>query len=195
MTGVEIGLLVGGIICGLLLVAVVLVVFYIKRRNKRAEIKPDDVATMVEYIKTQKEQSDAVARAKTEKKELLKQQLETFKQTKENLKDKLKAQIDAKEWKPLESILKSADKGGVGIYVLHNATKNRYYVGQAKQIIKRIKDHFAVEEIARDFMAGDKIQVKYLTANELDAEYRLDHIEKTGIEIFGADYNKTVGNI
>ena len=49
-----------------------------------------------------------------------------------------------------------------------------------------------------DRLAGDRFQVKFLTTNELDGDYRLDHIEKTGIEIYNSDrtgYNKTTGNV
>jgi len=82
--------------------------------------------------------------------------------------------------------------------VLFNASKNKYYVGQAKQIYKRIRDHFAVEDIARDFLQGDEIRAMFLTANELDADYRLDHIERLGIELFDAEakgYNKKQGSV
>ena len=169
-----------------------------KKDRKLIEIKKDDIKEITEFVKTQKDQIEEEKRIKDLKKADQKQKLEAFKQTKEQLKDKLKSQIDSKEWKPLESVLKSADKGGVGVYIMHNETKNKYYVGQAKQLMKRIRDHFSVEDITRDYLAGDKIQIKMLTANELDADYRLDHIEKTGIEIFNSDksgYNKTGGNV
>ena len=86
----------------------------------------------------------------------------------------------------------------MGIYVLYNETKNKYYVGQAKQLYSRIKKHFDIEPIAMDYYHGDTIKVKILNASELSADYRIDHIEKTGIEIFDAStvgYNKTTGNL
>jgi len=192
------------IIIGILMFALILggVLYYFKQfRNKpkpEIEIRPDDVATMAEYIRNQQQREQATARAKDEKRDLMKQQLDTFKQTKQQLTMRLKSQIDAKTWKPLNEVLKSADKGGVGIYILYNETQNKYYVGQAKQIYKRIRDHFVVEDIARDFMRGDKIHIKVMNANEFEASYRLDHIEKTAIEIFDADksgYNKSTGNV
>jgi hypothetical protein len=81
---------------------------------------------------------------------------------------------------------------------LFNESKNKYYVGQAKALTARIKKHFEIEQIARDFWAGDKISVKIITAAELGEDYRLDHIEKLGIELYDAEkngYNKTVGNL
>jgi len=191
---------------GVIIVAVIVIaVFYVlhherKDRNIRnhAEVETNDIKIMADYIRNNQAKEQAMLVAKQEKRDLMKHQLDTFKQTKEELKDKLKSQLDERQWEPLSSILNNVDKGGVGIYVLYNQDKDKYYVGQAKQIYKRIKDHFFVEDIALDFLAGDKISFKYLTANELDDSYRLDHIEKTGIEIYEAGtkgYNKTAGNI
>jgi len=184
-------------------VIVGLVIWWLKR-NKRGtvspavEVNPENVNEVVEFVRQQQQAAIEEQRLRDLKTAERKAQLETFKQTKEQLQENLKNQIGAKEWRPLESILKSADKGGVGIYILFNETKGKYYVGQAKQIYKRVRDHFAIEDIARDHLAGDKIEVKFLTANEIAADYRLDHIEKTAIEIFNADkagYNKTTGNL
>ena len=192
-----------GIILGLAIIALVAGIFLRRRKNQDqapppAELGHEDIETLASYVRAQKEQAEEEQRIKDLKRAEQKQKLETFKQTKDLLKDKLRSQIDQKEWKPLEQILKNADKGGVGIYIIFNETKNKYYVGQAKQLYKRVRDHFSVEDIARDFMSGDRLAVKFLTANELDSDYRLDHIEKTGIEIFNSDksgYNKTTGNI
>lgn len=198
MKDIEIVILV--IVCLIILAAVICFVWLINKKKdgrKQIEISQENIKELTDYIKLQKQQAEEEQRIKDFKKAEQKQKLETFKQTKEHLQEKLKNQIDAKNWKPLESVLKSADKGGTGIYILYNETKNKYYVGQAKQIFKRVRDHFIIEDIALDHLAGDKIVFKFLTANELDADYRLDHIEKTGIEIFNSDkagYNKTTGN-
>ena len=177
----------------------VLVFIWVKHKKPRTpEVSPENIKVLAEYVHAQKQQAEAQQQIKELKRADAKVKLENFKQTREQLKDKLRAQFDTKQWEPLNKILSSADKGGVGIYVLFNATKNKYYVGQAKQIYKRIRDHFAVEDIARDFLGGDEINATFLTANELDADYRIDHIERLGIEIFGADkggYNKKEGSI
>ena len=162
------------------------------------EIDPDNISALAEYVKTQKDQAEQQLQLKELKRADQKAKLENFKQTRDLLKEQLGTLFGAKEWQPLERILKSADKGGVGIYVLYNATKNKYYVGQAKQIYKRIRDHFAVEDIARDFLSGDEIKTMFLTTNELGDDYRMDHIERLGIEIFDAEkggYNKKQGSI
>ena len=167
-------------------------------KSPSVELNPADIEALAEYVKAQRAQAEEEARIRDLKKAEQRAKLETFKQTKDLLKDKLRDQLGEKSWKPLKSILESADKGGVGVYVIYNETRNKYYVGQAKQIHARIRKHFQVEDLARDFLSGDQMHVKFLTANELDNSYRLDHVEKTGIEIFSADksgYNKTMGNI
>ncbi|MDR1917782.1 MAG: GIY-YIG nuclease family protein [Christensenellaceae bacterium] len=168
----------------------------------QVEITPDPdkqkIDALLQYIENQKREAEERERIKNLKKSEQKEKLEKFKQTRDSLKDNLMAKLDQKEWTPLAKILRSADKGGVGIYILHNETKNKYYVGQAKALTARIKKHFEVEQIAQDFLSGDKISVKVLTATELGDDYRIDHLEKLGIEIYDADkngYNKTAGNL
>jgi len=187
-----------------LLVVVFVAYFVLKRKTPRSdtqttiEINKENIEALAEYVKAQKEQAEEKQRLDSLRRAEQKQKLEAFKQTKDVLKDRLKTQFDQKEWRPLSQILKSADKGVVGIYIIYNETKNKYYVGQAKQIIQRVKKHFQVEDMARDFLDGDRMNIKFLTANELGNDYRLDHVEKTGIEIFEADkngYNKTTGNL
>jgi len=162
------------------------------------QINQNQIAALAEYVALQKKEQEEKDAIKFLKKQDQKQKLENFRQTKDSLKNRLKNQFDSKEWVDLERILKSLDKGGIGIYMLYNHTKNKYYIGQAKQLYKRIKDHFVVNQIALDRLNGDQIYAKFITANELDSSYRLDHIEKIGIELYNSDktgYNKTQGNI
>jgi len=188
--------IVGGIVVGIvLLIGFGAVVFWLVKKSKTDQ---SEFKIIAEYVTAQKNQSEECARIKELKKQESREKLETFKQTREQLRERLKNQIDAKDWKSLETILDSADKGGMGIYIMYNQTKNKYYVGQAKQLYKRVREHFKVEDIAHDFIGGDEIQVKFLTAAEIGDDYRIDHIEKTGIEIFtskGKIYNKTTGNL
>lgn len=182
--------------------AVFVGLWWLKRGNTKppAEISPDKekIDALLQFVENQKKEKEAKEQIKTLKKIEQKEKLEKFRQTRDDLKDNLRAKLNDKEWTPLSKILRSGDKGGVGIYVLFNETRNKYYVGQAKALISRIKKHFEVEEIARDFLSGDKISVKVLTAGELGEDYRIDHIEKLGIEIYDAakdGYNKTGGNL
>jgi predicted GIY-YIG superfamily endonuclease len=183
----------------LLLLAVLWLKTKKRSSNESVEIDKEQLEMIARYARQHQTEEQCKLQKRQDKKDLMRVQMETFKQTKEELKSTLKSQIDQKEWQSLDSILSSTDKGGIGIYILYNATRDKYYVGQAKQIFKRIRDHFAIEDIARDYhLEGDTIKVKFLTANELSGDYRIDHIEKTGIEIFNSDkagYNKTGGNV
>lgn len=200
-----------GSIVGIILI-LLLIYLIIKAKNAKtpkppqnplAEVKPEEIGALAAYVQADLQQKKEAQEMKDLKKAEQRQKLETFKQTRDLLKDNLKNQMDKKQWKPLESVLKSADKGGMGIYILYNETKNKYYVGQAKKIFERIREHFKVEDIAKDYMAGDVIHAKILTAGELGtaelgADYRLDHIEKVGMEIFESKetgYNKNSGNL
>jgi len=195
----------------LIIVIITIIAIVVVKKNKsqtnqsspesdggQIEVDPRAINTMVAYLEAQKREAEERAKLEALRKAKMKTELETFKLTKETLKDSLKRQFDAKEWLALDKVLHSVDKGGTGIYLIYNQTKNKYYVGQAKQLYKRVRDHFIIEQLALDKYAGDKIAVKFITANELDSDYRLDHIEKTGIEIFESDktgYNRTKGNV
>lgn len=168
------------------------------RQSPTAEVDPENIRALAEFVRAQQQQTEQKLQLRELARADRAAKLENFKQTREQLREKLRVQFGAKTWQPLAKILNTADKGGIGIYVLFNATKNKYYVGQAKQIYKRIRDHFCVEDIARDFLCGDEIRATFLTANELDADYRMDHIERLGIEIFDAEksgYNRKQGSV
>ena len=187
----------------ILLIIAILVIYQLGQKmtaphDDTIEMSRADIDALAGYVRAQKEAEEEKTRiaamARAEKRE----KLELYKQTKEQLRENLRTQIDTKAWYGLSQILNNADKGTVGIYIIHNVTKGKYYVGQAKQINKRVRDHFAVSDMAMDMLRGDQMQVKYLTAGELGGDYRLDHVEKTAIEIFDADksgYNKTTGNM
>jgi hypothetical protein len=182
------------------LAVLTVVIFLIYKRPKPpVEIDADrrKIDALLAYVENQKKEAEAKLHLNNLKKAEQKEKLEHFKQTRDELKDSLRAKFDARGWVPVDKILSSADKGSIGIYVLYNETKNKYYVGQAKAISARIRKHFEVEPIARDFLSGDRILVKTLAAGELN-DYRIDHIEKIGIELFAGDtdgYNKTAGNM
>ena len=191
---------------GILIVLLLVMIFgfvYMRGRpiKTQPEINPSDVKVLAEYVETQKQEAEIKQQIKDLKTAEQKEKLETFKRTKSELKEQLKLKIESKEWMSLDKVLKQYDKGGIGIYILYNETKNKYYVGQSKEIVARIKKHFEIEPIARDYTSGDIIKVKFITSNELNtgfSDYRIDHLEKTGIEIFDSNvsgYNKTSGNI
>ena len=93
----------------------------------------------------------------------------------------------------------------IGCYIIHNTQNNKYYVGQSKDVMKRIKQHFRgtipnnvifsedyylTETNKRD----DLFEVKIIPCNTKD---ELDMTEKNYIEIydsFNNGYNGTNGN-
>lgn len=90
-----------------------------------------------------------------------------------------------------------------GIYIIHNTTKNKYYVGQSKNIGKRIfRQHFnAIENdvkniiFAKDWYNNDDFKFKVIIYG--DKETNLDNLEKEYIfkyDAFNNGYNKTGGN-
>ena len=58
-----------------------------------------------------------------------------------------------------------------GIYILHNKTKNKYYVGQAHDLIKRVKSHFTGfgnGKIYHDYKNRDYFTIKLVSTNQLN---------------------------
>ena len=76
-----------------------------------------------------------------------------------------------------------------GIYILHNKTKNKYYIGQAHNLIKRIKEHFhgksgtQKEEIYHDYKKNNYFTIKIIITDQLN------EIEKQIIWYFRANKN------
>ncbi|WP_205844626.1 GIY-YIG nuclease family protein [Malacoplasma penetrans] len=88
-----------------------------------------------------------------------------------------------------------------GVYIIWNKTKNLYYVGQSKNVNKRIfRDHFNNNDVkniifAKDWWNGDDFYYKTI---ECETKDELDSLEKELIEkynSFVSGYNKTGGNV
>jgi group I intron endonuclease len=87
-----------------------------------------------------------------------------------------------------------------GVYILHNTSKNKFYVGQSKDIRQRISNqHFKKgycvnPHFSEDFNNGDKFNI---SIKECETKDQLDTLEKEYITKFDAfikGYNKTGGN-
>ena len=141
-------------------------------------------------------------------------------------KDKIKQEVQEKEIKEKEekidgmlnqSITKSAHEflenynslasrrdGSIismdspGIYVILNKTKELYYVGQSKTVLKRIRSHLTGKgngDVYADFKYNDEFEVTIHKCSE----WELNEIEKMFIEKYKSSnkfrgYNKTRGN-
>ncbi len=90
-------------------------------------------------------------------------------------------------------------KNEAGIYILHNKTRDMYYVGQGDYVVSRAFKHFSGAgqgDVYADYKYGDKftIQLIYLKGSGF---LRLNALEKTAIELLDAydyGYNRTHGN-
>ena len=86
-----------------------------------------------------------------------------------------------------------------GVYVLHNAENGKSYVGQAKNVAKRIRQHIdgkGCTELYEDFRKGDRIVVCSQSLAKSGYE-NLDKFEKDMIRKYRAyteGYNKNSGN-
>lgn len=88
-----------------------------------------------------------------------------------------------------------------GIYILHNLTKDKHYVGQSVNVMKRVNMHFGGKrsgnkDVYKDFIQGDKWNIKLLRLEDSNY-YNLNDLEKYAIKLykgFDKGYNKTRGN-
>lgn len=106
---------------------------------------------------------------------------------------------------PLKAFLGMDYSKIVGCYVIKNAENGKYYVGQSKDIIRRIKQHFHGTEPANIIFAEDYFKTNLEDPTELfeikiiecTTKDELDKKEKELIELYEAfekGYNGTKGN-
>ncbi len=96
--------------------------------------------------------------------------------------------------------IKPLQKGDiVGVYVIHNETRDMYYVGQAKKLFFRVNQHFTGHgngDVYADYKYGDDFSIKIIKLT--DSGYSdIDLLEKHMIEKYDAynsGYNRTSGN-
>lgn len=87
----------------------------------------------------------------------------------------------------------------VGCYIIFNQDKEKAYVGQAKNVRKRLQQHFSgngCHELYYDYLCGDKFCINTISLRE----YGIDDLDKMEKELiakyhaFDRGYNKTRGN-
>lgn len=87
----------------------------------------------------------------------------------------------------------------VGVYIILNRTKSKYYVGQAKRLYFRVNQHFTGHgngDVYADYKYGDQFRIKLITLRESGYD-DLDKLERDLIRQYHANidgYNKTSGN-
>ena len=86
-----------------------------------------------------------------------------------------------------------------GVYIIHNKTKNKYYVGQGTSVMDRISQHFSGYgngDVYADYVHGDHFGIQAL-ALEHSGFKDLDELERYTIRTYKAyekGYNRTRGN-
>lgn len=86
-----------------------------------------------------------------------------------------------------------------GVYVLHNKTKDLYYVGQSIKVLDRIGNHFRGNgngDVYADYKYGDTFVIRTM-ALEGSSFNTLNDLERHAIQTFGAyekGYNRNRGN-
>lgn len=86
-----------------------------------------------------------------------------------------------------------------GVYVLHNKTTHKYYVGQGNAVLRRVNQHFTGKgkgDIYADFKKGHKFRIHMIPLKTSKCK-TLNALECATIKrynAFTAGYNQTRGN-
>ena len=86
-----------------------------------------------------------------------------------------------------------------GVYILHNVTKDKYYIGQGRQVLDRVNMHFTGHgngDVYADYKYGDIFTIKIIALANSGFS-TLNELEKEAISYYDAyrrGYNKTRGN-
>lgn len=86
-----------------------------------------------------------------------------------------------------------------GIYVLHNVTKDLYYVGQGVRVYERLTQHFMGRgnaDVYADWKYGDRFEIEVIPL-EGSGYQSLNDLERDAIKSYDAyekGYNRTRGN-
>lgn len=96
--------------------------------------------------------------------------------------------------------LKERAEEFTGVYILHNESKDMYYIGQSVRVLSRVSQHFTGHgngDVYADFKYGDTFTIRCLSL--ANSGYgSLDALEKDFIKRYNAHvtgYNKTQGNL
>ena len=90
-------------------------------------------------------------------------------------------------------------KNFAGVYILYNKNRNKYYVGQGKEVLNRVNAHFTGKgngDVYADYKYGDEFTIKMIALENSGFE-TLNELERNTISYYNAfskGYNKTRGN-
>lgn len=86
-----------------------------------------------------------------------------------------------------------------GVYILHNKSKDLYYVGQGKKVFNRVNSHFTGKgngDVYADYKYGDTWTIRMLEIKN-SGFATLNELERYAIEAYDAykkGYNRNRGN-
>ena len=171
----------------------------IKTLMSTAQQQQEMINKLTERDRKIRENEELKALQKKEQKSKQMELLKRYRETKGALLDELKQKLDKTQYEPVVNILTKSEKGAIGIYIIHNKTKDKWYIGQAKQLNKRVQDHFKADPIAIDYLSNkNEFEIALIPATELNGNYTINAIEMSMIELIKKDhpiYNKTEGNL
>lgn len=102
-------------------------------------------------------------------------------------------------YKGIVSVRKPITREFAGVYILHNETKDMYYVGQGKRVLDRVNSHFSGRgngDVYADYRYGDSFTIRIIGL-ENSGFSNLNELEREMISYYNAynkGYNKTRGN-
>lgn len=190
------------------------------RRQRLEKIKAlldsrlSDIQSQINALSIQiKNLNEKITISKTNAKEQVKSTLEKIDALKLNYETQLSEvqtldssyQAD-KEFLPLKNYIGLDYELIIGCYIVHNVENDKYYVGQSKDVLKRIRQHFngtAPKNVifAEDYyksLIDDKDKLFEIKIIKCETKDELDRTERQLIEDYDArnnGYNGTSGNI
>ena len=113
-----------------------------------------------------------------------------------NSKEQLSHSFSTEGITPSEFFLQKSVMSGdsVGVYVILNQTKSKYYVGQAKRLYFRVNQHFTGHgngDVYADYKYGDQFLIKLITLRESGYD-DLDKLERDMIQQYHANGDTSI---
>ena len=186
-----------------------------KRLNIKLQIKQSELNNIESQINDIQVRIGEIKSSQKSKKEIKDNKIATIRQEINDLQksfelklteiETLATSVESSDYIPLKVISGLEYKKIIGCYIIHNKERDKYYVGQSKDVMKRLKQHFRgttpnniifAEDYFNSTMASkeDIFEVRIIPLNTKD---ELDRTEARLIEEYEANtkgYNSTKGN-
>ena len=108
-----------------------------------------------------------------------------------------KQELTAAEF--LETARMRGGQDYTGVYILHNVTQDKYYIGQAKSVLQRVTAHLTGHgngDVYADYKYGNVFRVKTITLAQsgYDSLNALERDLIANYDAYTKGYNRTRGN-